>query len=110
MGKVFVRGCLLSAMSVFATSVVLAENPPKPGDCLITETSGDYSLFTNKCSDTINLVWFYEGACANGCSDKLVAKYHKYVPVLKDPYTMGVCYAPQEVDPGWKGTGPAACK
>ena len=101
---------LFSVLLLTLAPMVLADTPPTPQDCLASETVDGYTLLTNKCNDTINLVWFYEGVCSTGCSDKLVAKYHKYVSLLKTPYTMSVCIAPKETDPAWKGVGQPSCK
>jgi hypothetical protein len=108
--KELVASGLLAVLLISGTPVVLAEDVVVIQDCLTIKTEGDYSLLSNKCTDTINIKWFYEGVCSTGCEEKLSAKYHKYVSLLKDPYTIAVCRGSEAPDPKWEGTGPPTCK
>lgn len=106
---------LLTVFLISLASIVLAKDdsptatPPTDDKCVSVATVDGYSVLSNRCAFTINVVWFSEGPCSTGCKDKLAAKYHKYVPLLKTPYNIASCRAPEEIDPKWKGVGQASC-
>jgi hypothetical protein len=93
-------------------SVCLAGDPINAKDCMTAETKDSYTLLTNKCGQTVNVFWKdASDACKTaGCSRKMPPKAYYYVDLFKEPYILGACYAPQEVDPQWNGVGVATCK
>jgi hypothetical protein len=106
---------LVTVFLISLASIVLAKDAPTAAPetddkCVSVSTVDGYSVLSNRCAYTINVVWFSEGPCSTGCKDKLSAKYHKYVSLLKTPYEIASCRSPEEVDPQWKGAGQPSCK
>lgn len=95
-------------LALMTTSVNAAD--PQPKDCVSVETKDGFTLLTNKCIETVNAFWVYEGDCKAGCSTKLAGKAYKYEVLFKEPYTMAACFSPAQVDPNWKGFGVATCE
>lgn len=100
---------VLSVMVLF-TTVVFAADPLPPKDCITVEKKDGFTLLTNKCVETINVFWVYDGDCKAGCTRKLPGKAYQYEILFKEPYSLAACYSPEQVDSTWKGFGVATCK
>jgi hypothetical protein len=101
---IFSLGLIITCMAAVANAGSEAK------DCILVELTNGATKLSNKCTETINVTWFYEGACSEGCSKQIGSKIKGvWADLFKQPYTMGVCYAPEKVDPKWKGIGPASC-
>lgn len=94
---------------LLASKTTLADDPLALS-CVKLDTKDEYTMITNKCDHSINLVWFYDGQCSAGCSKSLGAKEYQWSQLFKANYKLAACYAPQKVDPSWKGEGVPACK
>jgi hypothetical protein len=99
----------LGLMFALMTTIVNAADP-QPKDCVSVETKDGFTLLTNRCTQSINITWYYDGACAAGCTKKLASKVYVYEELFKEPYVLGACYSPEKVDANWKGFGQATCQ
>lgn len=99
---------LFFSVAMMASTAFAAD--PGPNDCITIDTKDGFTLLTNKCLETVNVFWLYEGDCTTGCTTKLAGKAYKYEVLFKEPYHMAACFSPEQVDPNWKGFGVATCK